>query len=181
MHSGRPCHWHVFCGKATGPGTWTLKQACKRYQQGVESSLLPFPVCTFSSVLLFNHILANMGNVLKTSAELWIHPLYKMQLSLRSSGLRVRSRAPHSTSRLGSFSVPLTSDWALTLLSVFSLHFIPSSNRCLSRREEKAWLSRGAWVFTTQADESLLWKWIWLSFQFSPLFSARDNPVFTAR
>ena len=34
---------------------------------------------------------------------------------------------------------------------------------------EKRWLSSGAWVFATQADEALLWKRISASFQASVL------------
>lgn len=54
--------------------------------------LVVISICTFASVLFFNHILANMESVLKASVEFLIHILlYNRQLSLRGSGLRMQS------------------------------------------------------------------------------------------
>lgn len=146
----------------------------------------PILVCTFSSVLFFNDILTNMENAFKASID------------FKSISCFIRHSLLCGVWRKGAFTWSLTLlaqlgwctllfflyrrhlIWALTLLSVFSLHFISSSNLCFTHWGEKAWLSSRAWMFTTQVLSLSCEKWIFLSFQFSPLFLVQDYPVFTA-
>lgn len=180
MHSGRPCHWHVFCGKATGPGTWTLRQACKRYQQGVESSLLPFPVCTFSSVYFSIAFSPTWGMFLKLlrSCEsirfikcsfLWGALAWGCGQGLHTApvGLDLSRWHWHPTELSLSFLYSLYISFPLQIV-VF-----PAEKRKPDFHVEL---------------ECLLLRLMSLScengfgFPFSfLLFSARDNPVFTAR
>ena len=65
--------------------------------------------------------------------------------------------------------VMLPSHGVLTLLLDSLCLSLPLHIFCFFHLGEKRWLSSGAWVFATQADEALLWKRISASFQASVL------------